>query len=817
MPLDPSALDRLAAAIADRYRVDGVLGRGGMATVLGAHDLKHDRPVAIKVLEPELSAAIGGERFLAEIRTTAALQHPHILPLFDSGEAAGLLYYVMPLVEGESLRDRLDREVQLPVEEALRIATAVAGALDYAHRRGVLHRDIKPANILLHDGQPLLADFGIALALDSAGNERLTETGLGLGTPQYMSPEQATADRELTPATDLYALASVTYEMVAGSPPFTAPSQRAVLMKTLTEEAPPVSQLRRSVPPHVVAALGRALEKIPADRFPSARAFGEALTDPARMDSGPVPTGRGGGSPGETTKGRRGRRIVATVAAAAAVAAAVAWVGMKGVGDAGAGAGADPTGALRSVAVLPFENASTDPENEYFADGIAEEVLTLLVEVDGLLVTSRSSSFSFKGTQTGIPEIARQLRVDHVLEGSVRRVGDRVRVSARLVDVDADRNVWSDIYEREISDVFAIQRDIAAQITTALRGVLVGAAASDIPDVDPEAYDLYLQGRYLLHQAGAGLLQAEELFTEVVRLEPDFAAGWASLARTLLVIPEYTEVEAASVAPRAIEAAERALALDPEEVEAALVLAEIQGGRGEQRVSITALETIAGRYPGHALAQALLGSGLLKVGYLDEGRARLERLVDLDPLSHVSMDLVALGRLLTGRFDEVPEPAVQANRLRPSSGGVTLFFLAQETGDYGAFDEAADFGFGWLHSDWMTISGYPRGTVSESAFEDHIDTLQSERRTRIAAWSRFMKAYVDRDPGALWDAADLLGAFDHDFMTYLWSPSAAWVRADPGFAELAEREGWVELWRTRGWPDLCGPSEDGAWECDSAA
>jgi hypothetical protein len=266
-----------------------------------------------------------------------------------------------------------------------------------------------------------------------------------------------------------------------------------------------------------------------------------------------------------------------------------------------------------------------------------------------------------------------------------------------------------------------------------------------------------------------------------------------------------------------VEAAERALALDPDEVEAALVLAQVQGDAGDQRASIAAKEAIAGRSPGHALAQASLGLGLVQVGYLARGRARLERLMDLDPLSNVAMDWVALGRLLTGRLDEVPEPAIQANRLRPSSGGVTLFFLAQETGDYGAFDEAAAFGFGWLQSDWMTISGYARGTVAEPAFAEHIEMLEREGRTRIAAWARFMKAYVDKDPEALWSAADLLRAFDNDFTTYLWSPSADWVRADPGFVRLAEAEGWVEIWRTRGWPDRCGPSEGGGWVCDRSA
>ncbi|MDT8341048.1 MAG: protein kinase [Longimicrobiales bacterium] len=276
----PVIPERLVEALADRYRIERTLGAGGMATVYLARDLKHDRQVAIKVLRPELAAVIGGERFVAEIRTTAALQHPHILPLFDSGEADTFLYYVMPFVEGESLRDRLDREGQLPVDEAVALAVAVGSALQYAHERGVVHRDIKPANILLHAGQPVVADFGIALAISAAGGGRLTETGMSVGTPHYMSPEQASADRDVDPRSDTYALACVLYEMLAGDPPHTGPSAQAVLMRILTETPRPVTDVRRSVPAHVRDALAKSLEKLPADRFPDARSFVEALADP---------------------------------------------------------------------------------------------------------------------------------------------------------------------------------------------------------------------------------------------------------------------------------------------------------------------------------------------------------------------------------------------------------------------------------------------------------------------------------------------------------------------------------------------------------
>ncbi|MDH4131441.1 MAG: serine/threonine protein kinase, partial [Gemmatimonadota bacterium] len=284
-------LERLRAALADRYRIERELGQGGMATVYLAEDLKHDRKVALKVLRPELAAVIGAERFVVEIKTTAALQHPHILPLFDSGAARlshpersegppDFLYYVMPFIDGETLRSKLDRETQLGIDEAVKITVAVADALDYAHRQGVIHRDIKPENILLHDGRPMVADFGIALALSAAAGGRMTETGMSLGTPHYMSPEQATAEKELSARSDIYSLGSVLYEMLTGNPPHTGASAQQIIMKIVTEEAQPVTKLRKSVPPNVAAAVAKAIHKLPADRFDTARAFAEALGDP---------------------------------------------------------------------------------------------------------------------------------------------------------------------------------------------------------------------------------------------------------------------------------------------------------------------------------------------------------------------------------------------------------------------------------------------------------------------------------------------------------------------------------------------------------
>src|SRR5512144_1787448 len=299
-PYDGPMIDVFASlqtALADRYRIERELGQGGMATVYLAHDLKHDRDIAIKVLRPEISAVLGGARFLQEIRISARLDHPHILTLIDSGQAAGILYYVLPYVRGESLRQRLRREGQLPLEEALAITRQVASALDHAHRHGVIHRDIKPENILLHEGEAVVTDFGIALALRQAGGQRLTESGLSLGTPQYMSPEQATGDRELDARSDVYSLAAVLYEMLAGEPPVTGPNAQAMIAKLMTERPTHLRVVRESVPAEIDAAVSKALDKTPADRFSSAGEFSRALELRPVTQTAPLPA-RGGSRPG---------------------------------------------------------------------------------------------------------------------------------------------------------------------------------------------------------------------------------------------------------------------------------------------------------------------------------------------------------------------------------------------------------------------------------------------------------------------------------------------------------------------------------------
>ncbi|MGH7630979.1 MAG: protein kinase domain-containing protein, partial [Gemmatimonadales bacterium] len=449
-PYMPSAeLERLGAALAGRYAVERELGRGGMATVYLADDLKHHRQVAIKVLRPELGYLLGPDRFTREIRIAAGLNHPHILPLHDSGEADGLLFYVMPYVRGESLRQRLGRERQLPISEAIGIARQIASALDHAHAHGLIHRDIKPENILLHEGVAMVTDFGVAVAAGPAPGDRLTASGLMVGTPAYMSPEQAAGERTLDARSDVYSLGCLLFELLAGEPPYTGATAQAVIAKRFTEPVPCVGRVRAAVPPEVEQAVTRALARAPGDRFRSAGAFADALTQPATLV-------RPAARPGRT-----------------------------------------------SIAVLPFTNLSAEPENEFFTDGVTEDVIAQLSKIRALKVISRTSVMPFKRREQSLREIGAALQVATLLEGSVRRAGNRVRIVAQLIDAETDEHLWADTYDRQLTDIFAIQTDVALQIAAALEAELSPEERSRIrkePTRDVQAYQLYLLGRNCINR-----------------------------------------------------------------------------------------------------------------------------------------------------------------------------------------------------------------------------------------------------------------------------------------------------------------------------
>ena len=641
-PLPSDQLARLGTALAGRYTIERELGRGGMATVYLADDLKHRRKVAIKVLRPELTEVLGPERFDREIQIVAGLNHPHILQLYDSGTAGkresgegALLWFTMPYVRGETLRQKVSRERQLPIDQAIAIVRQVASALDHAHAHGLIHRDIKPENILLHEGEAMVSDFGIAFASGEAAKrgggeaERLTGTGIMLGTPAYMSPEQASGERTLDARCDVYSLACVLYELLAGEPPYTGPTAQAVIVKRFTDAIPRVRRLRATVSPAMEQAIMKALATAPADRFPSAAAFIEALMAPA----------------GEQARSP-------------------------------------------SVAVLPFRNLSADPDNEFFADGITEDVIAQLSKIRSLKVISRTSVMQFKNREQSLREIGATLEVATLLEGSVRRAGDRVRIVAQLIDAEADQHLWAETYDRQLTDIFAIQTDVALQIASALEAELSPEERKRIhrkPTSDVHAYQLYLQGRQCYSRyTGESIQKGIEYFRKAIAVDPDYALAHTGLA---LAYAELAAGEGGSALRpdlahlEAKQAITRALALDSQLGEAHSVLALLKFTRdfdwaGAEREFKLALQL----NPGAADIYDHYGWLCGALERWDEALALVTRAQELDPLMHRAD--VATTLLRAGRYPEALEAALRCVEYEPdfARGRSTLGWAYMKSG-----------------------------------------------------------------------------------------------------------------------------------------
>jgi len=488
--------EQLTTALAGRYSIQRELGRSRTSMVFLARDAKHDRSVAVKVLYPDLTDAVEAEAFLHEIQTTAHLNHPHILTLLDSGQANGLVYFVTPYIEGESLRDRLMWEKQLPAEDAVQICREVADALAHAHAHGMVHRDIKPENILLSDGHATVADFGLARAMTAGIDEFATlgEPGMAVGTPAYMSPEQATGSADVDGRSDIYSLGCVLYEMLAGQPPFVGPSAQHLLEQHIRDEPTPIIDYRPTLAPEIARVLDRCLAKAPVDRLAKASDLVAALPFPsdirraaaamptASMEHEPIPVPM---SPRQAPSRGRGLAIAALCAVLVAAVGSGFWLRTLAESAAAATQVAD-----HSVAVLPFANMSSDAENEVFADGIHEDVLTQLGRVRELKVVSRTSVMAYRAPKKSVGEIGRELGVGAILEGSVRRMGNHVRITAQLIDAASDSHIWAETYDRELteSNVFSVQSEIASEIASALRIALLHESSSlsnDQPAAEP--------------------------------------------------------------------------------------------------------------------------------------------------------------------------------------------------------------------------------------------------------------------------------------------------------------------------------------------
>jgi len=641
--------DRLRASLSDRYRIERELDQGGMATVYLAEDLKHQRQVAIKVMRPEIAVALGGERFLREIAIAGRLQHPNILMMLDSGELDDLLYYVMPYVEGESLAERLEREAQLPIEEALQITREVASALGYAHAQGVIHRDIQPDNIMLSGGHAVVMDFGIGKALEAEA-EKLTQAGMSVGTPTYMSPEQASGEREVDSRSDVYALGSVLYHMLVGEPPYTGATPQAIHAKRMSDAIPSARRIRETIPPEVDAAIQKSLARDPGDRYSTAEGFAAAVAPEAPASAAPA----------VLDKRKRPPRSTLLVGLAAGVLLVVAAIiGVKSTGSAGAPGGI-------TLAVLPFENRGP-ADDEYFAEGMTEEVSDRLARISGLSVMPPTSAARFEDTEMSPGEIGDELGVEYLLLGSVRwaKAADgtsRVRVTPRLVRVSDESQVWSEPYDGDFTDVFELQADLATKVAEALDVRLLRGeerAIQRAPTISEAAWEQYSFGRY--YHARTEGARAVEHYKAAIELDPDFALAYAGLADAYHhAIGRASQggrlAEKMDDWARAEQAARRALALDSTLGPAYVSLGYLQMSRDLdwERAETNILRGLA-LDPDYAQGRSRHAFLLMATGRTDSALAEARRAVELDPLSPKYANTLAQALLLARRFEELEE------------------------------------------------------------------------------------------------------------------------------------------------------------------
>ena len=675
MTIDP----RLSTALADRYKIERELGRGGMAVVYLAEDLKHHRRVAIKVLRPELSAIVGSERFLREIEIAATLQHPHILPLFDSGQVTAghpersegpqsFLYYVMPFVEGESLRERLTRETQLPLETALQITREIGSALQYAHEHGVVHRDIKPENVMLSGGHAVVADFGIARALHAANGEQLTLTGMVVGTPQYMSPEQASGEK-VDGRSDQYSLGCALYEMLSGKPPFVGPTPLAVLARHSAEPVPSLRAVRQSVPLGVEAAIMRAMAKRPEDRFPSIREFLSALE--AQQIAAFVPA---------QSRGRS--RRVAEIAAGLLLGVALWWLTIGRLAH-------STPGGVTAIAVLPFLDLGGSPDTTYLGLGMTDGLIADLAEVGSLKVISRSSGATAQGAARSLADLSSELGVQAVVQGWIGRIADTVRVRLRFLHAPDSTTLFAKDYQRRLGELPDLQREIATALTGSISASVKETEQSRLAvrgEVEQRAYEAFLRGRFYLEQEELELARAQ--FEQASRITPDWAPPYVGMANYYTSLPFYSDVPPAVVLPKARAALVHALQLDESLAEAHAVNAYIRAyyewdWRAAEQEFRRALEL----RPNYADAYFSYSRFLASRRRFDEAIAQLGHALELDPLSLSLQTNRSLLDYFAGRYDKAKQGLMEVLK-SDSTDRLSRWGLALVAEQQGRVDEA---------------------------------------------------------------------------------------------------------------------------------
>ena len=771
--------DQLQSALGTAYAIERELGGGGMSRVFVATEAALGRRVVVKVLPPEMSGAVSAERFRREVTVAARLQHPCIVPLLSAGEADGLLYYTMPFVRGDSLRAQIARGGAMPIAEVMRVLRDVASALSHAHAAGVVHRDLKPDNVLLSGGYAVVTDFGIAKALSAAATPAasVTATNVVVGTPLYMAPEQAVGDPAVDHRADLYALGVVAYELLVGAPPFSRRTPQQLVVAHITELPVPLTSYRPDAPPALASLVMWCLEKDPDRRPQSVAELLERLVEPAGPATGAAAT---------TTTGRDG----ALPSRASAPRASL---------PAGVRSGAPP-GPV-SIAVLPFVNRSGDADSDYFSDGMTEELINALAKVRDLRVAARTSSFRFRDATDDVRAIGSRLNVGTILEGSVRRMGARLRVTAQLIDAGDGFQLWSGSYARDVEDVFAIQEEIAHAIVSALVPRLTSASISG-PAVrrvqNLEAYELYLKGRYNWNKRTAEALdRALRFFEQAAALEPSFAEAHAGIADTYDMLGQYECLKSTEAFPKAKAAAARALAIDEGIAEARCSLAfalfshDWDYGAAEREFT-RALEL----NPSYALAHQWFGQMLGVLGRGDEAVAECRAAIALDPLSPVALTNLANALYCSRRYEDAIAQCHATIELEPRFF-LTYFFLSlslAETGRAAESITAARRGVALAPDSPLALEalGYAcaRAGEREEAQRIAADFAALWRTGRPTALN---VAYIagalgDIDEGFTW----LERAVAHDRadkVVYLNASVGDPFRADPRFASLLARVG----------------------------
>ena len=793
-------LTRLQGALGDTYSIDRELGGGGMSHVFLATELRLDRQVVIKLLPPDLAGGVSLERFHREIQLVAKLQNPHIVPVISAGEADGIPFFTMPFVEGRSLRELVSSGTQVSITDGVNILRDVATALAYAHERGIVHRDIKPDNVLLSGGAAVVTDFGVAKAISSAREQTaapggsLTQIGFSLGTPLYMAPEQAAADPSTDHRADIYSFGILAFELFAGKPPFAGRGPAALLAAQMTEIPPLLSASRQDAPVPLVELVRQCLEK-DASRRPQTAADIVRALDQALVSSGTVALGTG------AYAGARTRRPMVLVAAVAGVAAlgAIGALTFLNRGD-GTAAAATP----RSIAVLPLENSGGSDSDRYFSDGITDELTSALGKVPGLRVASRTSVFALRGKGMDAQEIAKQLKVSSILEGTIRRSGERLRVTAQLTNATDGLALWSDSYERQMKDVFAVQDDIAGSIVGALRmqlspmatpqttGAQGGPARSGTEDL--VAYDLYLRGRYFWHQRGHESLQrGADYFQQAIDRDPKFARAYAGLADVLGLLPIYGSTPADSAFPLARRAAERALELDSTLAEAHTTLGLILKSTGEWDEATTRFRRGIALDSNYATGHQWYAEVLIITGRVRDAIVELERARDLDPLSPVINAELGYTLGLAGRYRDGLAAGRRAVELDSTlwTGHAFLAFTQLFAGDNAAalagFERAVKLGQGI-----DPLLGTLAYTLAKTGRADSARRVLAPVEKRASAGSgspiAVAMAYAglgERDAALAWLGRAVQ---QKDPWLYAMSINAAVfdsIRGDPRFAEAA--------------------------------